>query len=143
MNRASKWTPWIGTTMSYPRLPQEITDYIIDILQDEQKTLERCCLISKSWVPRAQQHLFATIRFESPTDLTAWMRTFPDPANSLGYLTRSLYVACVGHVAAVVVGSCDWSRPFSNVVQLEIRSGMRNSIFHPFLPHEVSNFPRR
>ena len=115
--------------MSHPRLPQEIIDYIIDILQNERGTLEKCRLVSRSWVPRAQKHLFAVVRFESPADPTAWMKTFPDPANSLGYLASSLYIACSREFAAVVVGSCGWSQSFSNVVQLEVRVGMGNSVF--------------
>ena len=115
---------WIRTTMSHPRLPQEISDYILD-LQNEHKALKQCCLVSKSWFPRARKNLFAMVRFESPLDLAAWARTFPDPANSPGYLARSLYVAPVVYFASVIARNPNWFQPFLNVVQLEIRTGMR------------------
>jgi len=66
--------------------------------------------------------------FESPADPAAWTRTFPDPANSPGRLADSLRVACVGDVAAAVVKSCDWFLSFSNVVRLEVRSGMHGLV---------------
>ena len=117
-------TSWIRTTMSHPRLPQEIFDYILD-LQNEHKALKQCCLVSKSWFPRARKNLFAMVRFESPADPAAWARTFPDPANSPGHLARALHVTSVVDFAIAVARIPDWFQPFSNVVQLEIRSGMR------------------
>ena len=119
--------------MSCPRLPQEISDYIVDLLQNEHEALKQCCLVSKSWVPRARKNLFAMVRFESPADPVAWMRTFPDPDNSPGYLARSLHVACVADFVAAIEENRRWLLPFSNVVQLEIQNGMRTrSIFFCF-----------
>ena len=76
--QSRRLTSWVGTTMPQPRLPQEITDYIVDLLQDEHKTLKQCYLVSKLWAPRARRHIFKTITFESPADPAAWTRTFPD-----------------------------------------------------------------
>ncbi|KAF9789288.1 hypothetical protein BJ322DRAFT_975360, partial [Thelephora terrestris] len=50
------------TLMSDSRLPQEITDYILDLLHDEPKTLRQCCLVSRSWTPRTRKHIFGTVR---------------------------------------------------------------------------------
>ena len=119
--------------MSHPRLPQEISDYVVDLLQDEHETLKQCRLISKSWIPRARMHIFRVIRFESPNDPAAWTKTFPDPANSPGSLARCLHVACVGDVAAAILKNCDWFRSFSNVVRLQIRNGTDGFILCFFL----------
>ncbi|KAF9644347.1 hypothetical protein BDM02DRAFT_3103092, partial [Thelephora ganbajun] len=50
-------------TTVHPYLPPETLDYIVDFLHDNRETLEQCCLVSKSWVPRARKHLFADIKF--------------------------------------------------------------------------------
>jgi len=59
--------------MSNPGLPPEILDYIVDFLHDNQNALKRCCLVSKSWIPRTRKHLFADIRFEDGTSLELWI----------------------------------------------------------------------
>ena len=79
-------------TMTKHYLLPEILDYTIDLLHDEPETLKRCCLVSKSWVPRTRKHLFAHIKFRTATDLGLWKKTFPDVANSLAYHTRTLIV---------------------------------------------------
>lgn len=109
-----------ATIMSDPRLPQEITDHIIDLLHDAPKTLRQCCLASRSCVPRARKHLFGTIRFESSADLDAWRKAFPDPLNSPAYhYTHRLGVYCA-EVAAAVAKEWSSMQSFSNVLRLEI-----------------------
>ncbi|KAF9791202.1 hypothetical protein BJ322DRAFT_1104864 [Thelephora terrestris] len=73
-------------------LPPEILDLIVDHLHDEPDTLEACCLVSKSWVPRARRHLFADVEFSSPTSVQSWMRAFLHPSNSPAHQTRSLSI---------------------------------------------------
>ena len=78
--------------MSDPYLPPETLDHIIDLLHDEPETLKQCCLVSKSFVPRAQKHLFAKVEFnENRSGL--WKKTFPDPTNSPAYHTHTLVVS--------------------------------------------------
>jgi hypothetical protein len=48
-------------------LPQEIIDIIVDHL--DRGTLLACTLVSKSWVTRAQYHIFACARFSGQHDL--------------------------------------------------------------------------
>ena len=127
--QSTRPTSWIETTTSQPHLPQEIIDYIVDLLQDERKTLKQCCLVSKSWLPRTRKYIFRKIRFKSPADPTIWTRMFPDPTNSPGHLADSLHVACVEAIVDTIVKSCDWVWSFSNVVRLEVRSGMNGLIF--------------
>ncbi|KAI0076899.1 hypothetical protein K474DRAFT_1597218, partial [Panus rudis PR-1116 ss-1] len=39
-------------------LPQEIQDYILDFLHEDRGALRAASLVSKSWRPSAQLHLF-------------------------------------------------------------------------------------
>jgi hypothetical protein len=39
----------------------DLSDLIIDCLQDSEYALRRCCLVSRSWVPRCRYHLFRRI----------------------------------------------------------------------------------
>jgi len=108
--------------MSNPRLPREIFDYTVDLLHDEPDTLKRCCLVSRSWVPRTRKHLFANIRFYFLDDLEAWKETFPDPANSPAHHTYSLYVGCPEFVTVADVEEGGWVRTFTRVVHLGVHT---------------------
>ena len=115
--------------MSGLRLPQEISDYVVDFLRNEPEALKRCCLVSKPWVPRARKHLFNEVKFGTRRDLEAWIRAFPDPSNSPAPYVRSLQVGYVGGVAAEVVGWGERFRFFSSVVRLEASRGTKDSNF--------------
>jgi len=125
--------------MSNPRrshLPPEMLDYTIDLLHNEQETLKRCCLVSKSWVPRTRKYLFAHIRFQSLSDLRAWKETFPDPENSPAYHTHSLLVS---YPRGITAEEGDWIRMFSSVVRLAVVQSHRDEPvslvpFHNFSP---------
>lgn len=82
------------TISRYPNLPPEILDYIVDLLHKNPEALHRCCLVSKSWVPRTRKHLFANIKFGSDDNLNSWKRNFPDPMNSPAHHARTLTVEC-------------------------------------------------
>ena len=82
------------TPTSDPYLPPEILDYIIDFLEGDFETLAQCCLVSKSWAPRARKHIFAIIVFEGEDVLELWKMTFPNPANSPSYHTHTLAIGC-------------------------------------------------
>ena len=113
--------------MPDPHLPPEITDFVVDLLQDKPKTLAQCCLVSKSWVPRARKHLFRWIHFDRPAQVNAWKETFPDPANSPGRHTRFLIISCAEVFTIADAGEGGWIQAFSNVVQLTMsNSGMSN-----------------
>ena len=136
---------WQQTTMTNPYLVQEIIDYTIDLLHDDPETLKRCCLVSKSWVPRTRKHLFSHIQFRSPSDLEAWKKTFTDVANPPAYHVRTLVVGCPRFVTASDAEEGGWIRAFSGVTSLEVNSvarydhGVRTSDlslvpFHEFSP---------
>ena len=116
--------------MPLPRLPPEISDYISNILHDEPRTLKRCCLVSKLWVPRARKHLFGRIQFTRPAQVNTWKETFPDPPNSPGFHARSLSIDCVEVFTIADAGEGGWIQAFPNVVRLRVSiSGMRMYVF--------------
>jgi len=57
------WVPSFKETTMSRSLPPEILDLIVDHLHDEPTALKACCLVSKSWVPRTWNHLFALVEF--------------------------------------------------------------------------------
>ena len=121
----------IETVMSNPRLPQEITDYIVDFLQNEPGALRQCCLVSRSWVSRTRKYLFGTVRFKTSADLAVWKRAFSNPLNSPAYYTHCLGISCA-KVIASVPEEHGWIQSFSNVVRLEIWACTRD--LHPPSP---------
>ena len=125
--------------MSCPRLPPEVSEYVIDLLHSQPETLGGCCLVSKSWVPRARKHLFRHVRLRSFDDLKAWQKNFPDPANSPAYYTRSLFIGCAQVIPAAVEEEGGWIQAFSNVTCLSV-SSTRHFRFW-FLP-QLLTFPR-
>lgn len=78
-------------------LPPEILDLIVDHLQDERTALKACCLVSKSWVPRAR-----------------------DPPNSPAHYTRHLVIFGLPAVAAAGTDMHAWINFFRHVVTLEV-----------------------
>jgi len=112
--------PRMPTTMSCSS-PPEIIDLIIDHLYNEPTTLETCCIVSKSWVPRARKHLFAHVEFHaSKSHMELWKETFPDPSNSPAHHTRSLSIYGIPVVAPTDAGVGGWIRAFHNVVHLRL-----------------------
>ena len=111
--------------MTNPFLLQEILDHIIDVLHDEPETLKRCCLVSKSWVPRTRKHVFAHIKFRSASDFKSWKKTFPDIANSPAYHAHTLDVGCPRLVTASDGEEGGWVRAFSSVKNLGVNGGDR------------------
>jgi len=108
--------------MSKPHIPPEILDDVVDLLCDEPETLEECCLVSKSWIPRTRKHLFAEVNFPNQADLESWKNLFPDPSTSPGHYTKNLIVGFV-RVGAVDAEAGGWIKGFSCVVCLELGKG--------------------
>lgn len=107
--------------MSSPRLPEELQDYIVDLLHNMEVTLRTCSLVSKSWLPRTRRHLFADIKFRDAHDLQSWKTVFPDPYASPAYLyTRVLSISCPLEVVAAHEEEGCWIRAFSHIAKLEI-----------------------
>jgi len=108
--------------MSNPHLPPELLDHVIDFLQNTGSALRNCCLVSKSWIPRARKHLFDEVWFETENDLELWKKAFPDPSTSPGRYTEALTIDCPHAVLAVDGEAGGWIRGFSHVVHLGLDS---------------------
>ena len=101
------------TTMTAcPRFPPEISVYIVDIVHSggQAEALRRCCLVSKSWVPRTRKHIFCTVEFWGSHDVGAWKRkkVFPNPSNSPAHYARSLFFGTVQSITDVVAEGGGW-----------------------------------
>ncbi|KAF9645260.1 hypothetical protein BDM02DRAFT_3120483, partial [Thelephora ganbajun] len=104
--------------MSDPHLPPEICDYIVDLLHDNRDTLGRCCLVSRSWVPRTRKHLFANIKLLGIHHLERWKRAFPDSSRSPVHYTHTLTIGCPEVVTVADAQEGGWIPAFSNVTRL-------------------------
>ena len=125
-----------NVTMSepVPHLPPEIVDDIIELLHDDRKTLHRCCLVSKSWIPRARRHIFNEIKLNS-LSLKAWIKSFPDPEKSPAHYARSLVLIGRG-IQIEGTGESDWIQSFINVASFTV-NGIEDAklkFFHNFSP---------
>ena len=78
--------------------------------------MKNCCLLSKSWIPRARGHLFKTVRFYSRRDLGSWKKTFPDRSTSPARYTTNLVICSTERVTAADAEEGGWIRAFYQVV---------------------------
>ena len=108
--------------MSHPDLPQETLDSIVDFLDEETEALKQCCLVAKSWVPRARKHLFDFVEFYTENHIEAWKKTFPDPSNSPACCAHTLLVDCAENVTAADAAEGGWIPTFSRIVCLILDS---------------------
>ena len=104
-------------------LPPEILDLVVDNLHDQPTTLEACCVVSKSWIPRARRHLFAHVELNTfGPSIGLWMTVFPDPLNSPAHYTRTLTVTGLRFEAGTDDEVTPWLRAFYNVVDLRVET---------------------
>ena len=104
--------------MLNPRIPPEILDHVVDLLHDNPKTLKKCCLVSKSWIPRTRTHLFAKVGLPTNKELKSWKKTFQDPLTTPAYYTKTLFIGCAHLVTLADCEAGGWLRGFSRVVWL-------------------------
>lgn len=105
--------------MSTPCLLEELLDYIDDFLHNAPRALENCCLVSKSWIPRARMHLFAHVAF-SARGLQSWKKLFPDPSTSPACYTKTLCIYFPLADTAADAEEGGWIPTSSRVVSFEI-----------------------
>ena len=108
--------------MSNPHLPAELVDNIVDLLYDSRNTLKSCCLVSKSWIPRARKHLFTVVEFSDTNDLESWKTAFSDPSTSPARYTRVLLVKYPLTVTAADGEEGGWISTFTNVVEFKLNA---------------------
>ena len=106
--------------MPNPHLPPELLDQIVDLLYDVRDALKACCLVSKSWIPRARRHLFSHIAFRSTKNLQSWKTLFPDPSTSPASYTRFLLAECSQVITDADAEKGGWIPTFSQVVHFEV-----------------------
>ena len=105
--------------MSPTALVQDVLELIIGNLFWERETLKACCVVSKSWVPLARQHLFHTIEFDEHNQ-GLWAKAFPDPPNSPAHHTRNLTLRGLPTIAATSTQPLAWIRSFCNVLEFKL-----------------------
>lgn len=108
-----------------PSFPPEIFDLIIDHLHDDTTALKASCLVSKSWVPRAQRCLFAHVMFlcTGSSTFRSWMMAFPDPSKSPAHHTRSLFVNRLWEYHPQTNADArGWIHSFRQVVNLRVNT---------------------
>ena len=115
--------------MPNPRLPAELLDDIVDLLPDSKTVLRNCCLVSKSWIPRIRNRLFAEISFVTEKDLKLWKKTFPDPSTSPARHTKTIVIANSHILRDTDADGGDWLRGFSHVVHLVMKLHLHNNNF--------------
>ena len=108
------------SAMSNANLPAELLDYIVEFLCDSRYALKCCCLVSKSWIPRARNHIFADIVFYTPEDLQSWKTVFPDPSTSPARYTQTLVIKCSLGITAADAEEGGWISAFSRIVRFEV-----------------------
>ena len=112
------------TTMSLS-LPPEILDLVVEHLYSERPALKTCCLVSKSWVPRARRHLFFRVRFHSrESSVESWMKAFPDPSNSPAHYTRDLSIRTLRDIIVATTIGDTWICTFCNIVNLTVEASV-------------------
>ena len=105
-----------------PNIPPEVLDHTVDFLHDDQEALKKCCIASKSWIPRTRTHLFARIELRSAVKLELWKRMFPDNSNSPAHHTHTLLLRCPEVATAADAGDDSWIHAFSRVTQLLVQA---------------------
>ena len=108
-----------------PSLPPELLDLIVDHSSHLPASLKTCCLVSKSWVPRARRHLFAHVEFDSEDyfagcSIESWIKAFPDPSNSPAHHARGLAISGLTAVKAATTHGHAWIRSFNSIIKLAV-----------------------
>ena len=89
-------TDLVFAEITMSNIPCELLDHITDLLRDNPTSLRNCCLVSKSWVPRARKYLFAEVDFQTTGSprLQMWKKAFPGPSTSPAHYTKDLAIGC-------------------------------------------------
>ena len=113
------------TVIMSSSLPPEILDIVVDNLHDEPTTLNACCTVSKSWVPRARRHLFFHVTFSSSSPIGSWMKTFPNPSNSPAHYARVLLLHDLTPITALGTYAHPWLHSFCHIIELQVSAAWK------------------
>ncbi|KAJ7609234.1 hypothetical protein DFH06DRAFT_1247660 [Mycena polygramma] len=81
---------------SWPILPPEVIDLIIDDLHDHSPTLRTCSLVSRNWLGGSRHHLFNRM-YLTGRNLRLFRDLLRSPNNTLSFHIRSLHAAGFRH----------------------------------------------
>ena len=98
-----------------PRLPLELSDYIIDFLHDDAKALKACSLTCQAWVPAARFHLFRAVAVKTASNTSSFQRLL-DRSPSLGLYVRELSAEKLADIVAIATAEQPPSQPAQNTL---------------------------
>ncbi|KAJ7064324.1 hypothetical protein C8F01DRAFT_1130989 [Mycena amicta] len=110
---------------------QELCDHIIDLLQDSPNDLKACSLVCRSFVNRAQGHLFRTIQINPPSrhECTLWVERIDrfceilrSGSTHLLDHVRRIYIRISDPRIVARMGAIPWSRSVQSLSLLRIPS---------------------
>lgn len=112
-------------------LPPELTDQVIDYLQEDKKALSKCGRVAKSWVTRSRIHLWRKVILDCAYEPTSKLSLFldiirdsPEAAIRIEQLELSLLdsplcdnvvlkLSLLSSLKALSLTSCSFARRFS------------------------------
>ena len=74
------------------RLPAELRDFVIDLLQDDAAALRTCSLVCRAWLPRSRYYIFHRVQIE-PGRRGLTFRALLDRNPDLGKYIRDLEIS--------------------------------------------------
>jgi len=108
-----------------PTFPQEIIDYLIDLISissvgQKDPHLRSCSLVSRSWVHRSRRHLFHSIELASTPDISNWIKKIPPGAGGLSGYVRKLWLDGHWEQRSQRFPSVEHLRSFTRVEELRL-----------------------
>ena len=113
-SKATRTTSVEAKTVIIHWIPQDIINEITDHLATDPDfgSLKSCALVSKSWVPSCQRHLFRVVTF-TWMSVERWFETFPTPEKSPAHHVRDLR-AWIGGQNCIPEGFFEYTPWFTN-----------------------------
>ncbi|KAF5332079.1 hypothetical protein D9611_008046 [Ephemerocybe angulata] len=87
------------------KLSQELVDHIVDLLEDDSKSLKNLGLVSRSWSYRTRKHLFSTVTLRSREECLQ-LQMFTKHKPVLAHYITSLVLVSQGNVFGL--GNIPW-----------------------------------
>jgi hypothetical protein len=91
MNTPSEIKPPPPPALSMPRLPTELTDYIIDFHYSDRKSLEICSLVCRNWLPASRFHLFKIFGVQQ-FNVHSFVKLLASPSSTIASHVRTFHI---------------------------------------------------
>jgi hypothetical protein len=121
-----------------PFLIQEMVDLIIECLSQSSADLHSCALVSKSWVTKAQSHIFCTVSFspyegvEKYEQCLMGLQTYPHLSRFVRHIIISVNSRWLAPVSSIA---------FPSLQEITIRSGSSRYQIVQLLPIMMETVP--